>query len=148
MKRLITFIVCLLVISCGNLRQLPHTDTIQKDSIRVSKEHLDSVYANNRQIDSVYKRDSIVVFIKGDTIAKYVEKETVRIKLQRDTVYKFSIRTDTVYIEHRDTLRIIPPPIEVEKPIKWYNRTFIWIGRLCCLAVLLWLLFSLIKRKL
>lgn len=35
----------------------------------------------------------------------------------------------------------------VEKPLKWYDQGFIWVGRICCLAAILWTIFLYIRRK-
>lgn len=35
----------------------------------------------------------------------------------------------------------------VEKPLKWYDQGFIWAGRICCLAAILWTIFLYIRRK-
>lgn len=36
---------------------------------------------------------------------------------------------------------------KVSKAVQWYERPLIWIGSLCCIAVLLYILFIYLKRK-
>lgn len=36
---------------------------------------------------------------------------------------------------------------KTSRAIRWYERPLIWIGSLCCIAVLLWLIFIYIHKK-
>ena len=36
---------------------------------------------------------------------------------------------------------------KISKAVQWYERPLIWIGSLCCIAVLLYILFIYLKRK-
>lgn len=52
------------------------------------------------------------------------------VELNDSIVYKYKDRT-----------------VYVEKQMKWYDKGFIWVGRLCCIAVILLVLFLYLKRK-
>lgn len=75
----------------------------------------DSIYINNIQVDSVYKRDSVYIDRSGDTI--YVYKDRY--------VYKYKNRTDTMYTTVVDSIRI---PYPVEKELSRWEKAKIELG--------------------
>lgn len=58
--------------------------------------------------DTFLARDSVILFIRGDTVSERVVRERIRLRLIRDTVR--DVRRDTVTVT-----RIVPRP-EKEKP--------------------------------
>ena len=91
-------------------------------------------------------RDSVYIYLKGDTVTKYVYKERQQWQIARDTVYRDRWRVDTLRTERVDSLRI-EVPVYIEKPIKWYNQGFIWFGRVCLAALLLWAIYKIVRWK-
>ena len=77
-------------------RIIEHT-SYQRDTLVVSKS----------QVDSVYKRDSIFVKEKNDTVYIYREKERIRYQIIRDTTLRVSV--DSVVVE-----RVKEVPVEKE----------------------------------
>lgn len=104
----------------------------------------DTTYVERVQIDSVYKRDSIYVKDKGDTVYIYKELWREKYKYLRDTVAV--VRVDSVAVEREKI-------VEVEKPLSkwksWQLRAFPWLLGLLGIAGL-WTfrkpLLKLIKR--
>lgn len=124
-RAVILLLAALLLSACSTIRYVP-VETVRSDTlIRIVA-----------RLDSIYVRDSIYVFQKGDTVTKYVEKWR----------YKYKTLTDTLYISKRDTVTVTVTEVR-EKPIKWYNQGFIWLGRLCLIALILWAIFLYLKRK-
>ena len=82
----------------------------------------DTTYIQKVQIDSVYKRDSIYVKDKGDTVYIYRELWREKYKYLRDTVAV--VRVDSVAVEREKI-------VEVEKPLSkwksWQLRAFPWL---------------------
>ncbi len=82
----------------------------------------DTTYVERVQIDSVYKRDSIYVKDKGDTVYIYKELWREKYKYLRDTVAV--VRVDSVAVEREKI-------VEVEKPLSkwksWQLRAFPWL---------------------
>lgn len=125
-RAVILLLAALLLSACGSIRYVP-VETVRSDTL----------IRNVTRLDSIYVRDSIYVYQKGDTVTKYVEKWR----------YKYKTKTDTLYIAKRDTVTVTVTEVR-EKPIKWYNQGFIWVGRLCCIAFILWVIFLYLRRKL
>nr|DAH91579.1 MAG TPA: hypothetical protein [Caudoviricetes sp.] len=94
--------LALLVTSCGAARKQVETIYLR-----------DTTYISKVQVDSVFKRDSIFVKEKNDTIYIYKEKVRDRYRLLRDTVYRHKV--DSVYI---DKVR----EVKVEKELTAWQR--------------------------
>ena len=125
-RAVILLLAALLLAACSTIRYVP-VETVRSDTL----------IRNEARLDSIYVRDSIYVYQKGDTVTKYVEKWR----------YKYKTNTDTLYIAKRDTVTVTVTEVR-QKPIKWYNQGFIWVGRLCCIALILWTIFLYLRRKL
>lgn len=82
-----------LVASCGAAR-------VQTQTIYVR----DTTYISKLQVDSVYKRDSVFVKEKGDTIYKYIERYRDRYKFLRDTIYRYKV--DSVYVDKERVVKV------------------------------------------
>ena len=143
MKHILWIVALLMLMSCAATRKASTEEVT--DNYR-STEKLDSIFINAIQRDSIYLRDSIYVREKGDTLYKYVEKIRYKYITRQDTITRYELKVDTVY---RDSGRVevYERPVYVEKPVKWYNKGFIWLGRMCCIAAILWALFLYLKRK-
>ena len=104
---IIGVIVALILAMCSCTRTVyvPQT-SIQRDSI----------YLTQYKRDSIYMHDSIFQFLKADTM--YIEKW--------HTKYIERLSTDTLYIERNDTIR---EPYPVEKPLTYWQRNFMSIGK-------------------
>lgn len=145
MRKLLLTILLLILAGCASQRATT-THQVERDSVYYSRAHVDSLFKAIWQRDSVYRRDSIIIYQRGDTVTRYVEKEVYKWRNRTDTVYRDRLRVDTVYMERTDSVHV-EKPVYIEKPIKWYNQGFIWVGRLCIIALILWVLFLYLKRK-
>lgn len=92
----------------------------------------DTLWRERVQVDSIYKRDSVYIREKGDTIYIYKERIRDRYILRRDTLVR--VVRDSVAVE-----RI--KEVKIEKPLSWAQRlkirAFWWLfGALALL--LLW----------
>lgn len=142
MKHLLC-ILALLLTSCVATKRTTK-ETLEREYN--STQHLDSLFTSTLSRDSIYIHDSIYVREKGDTLYKYVEKIRYKYMIRQDTITRYTLKVDTVY---RDSGRVEvhERPEYVEKPVKWYNKGFMWLGRMCCIAAILWALFLYLKRK-
>lgn len=85
----------------------------------------DSVFFNRIQTDSVYVMDSVLV-VKGDTITEYRYRY----------VYRYKDRTDTLYINRTDSIRV-PYPVEVERKLTLWQRVKVGLGGYAIAAVII-----------
>lgn len=99
----------------------------QKQIIEVPVETVKTEYIHDTKIDSVYVRDSIDRWRKGDTVFIYKEH----------TKYKYLNKTDTIV-----RVDSIPKIIKAEtvkevevNHIKWYQKTLMWIGGIMSLIL-------------
>ena len=112
-------LAALLLCSCGSVRYVP-----------VERVKTDSTYLTRVRHDSIY------VYQKGDTVTKTVERWRYLYRDRVDTLYMSRVDTVTVHdVEYRD------------KPERWYDTGFRRLGQLCVLALLAWMLWGLVKRK-
>lgn len=98
MRTLVYILIILLtsaICSCRSVQYVP-----------VESVKIDSVYLSKVMRDSVYIKDSVLI-VKDDTIKEYRYKY----------IYKYKDRTDTVYSEKVDSIRV-PYPVEVQLT-KW-----------------------------
>ena len=136
-------ILLLALTACSPCRQVVE----QSDSVSHVAHERDSVSHVAHERDSVSRRDSVYVYRSGDTLYIYKERQLVKWRERVDTTTKHKERADTTtrVAERREETT---PPAPAADPIKWYDHAAIWVGRLCLLALLLWLIFLYIKRKL
>ena len=121
-----------------------HT-SVRRDSVNQRQIH----WQDTRQHDSIFKQDSVLVYIKGDTVIKerWHNLTTTRWKTTTKTdtivcdIYKFV--TDTVkvkyYVNRYKTK-------EVEKPVSTWQRVRIFIGD-CVILFLFLLAVKWIKER-
>lgn len=103
MRRLLAIVCAVMMLSsCGALRKQIETVYVR-----------DTTYISKVQVDSVFKRDSIFVKEKNDTIYVYKEKVRDRYRLLRDTIYQHSV--DSVYV---DKVR----EVKVEKQLNAWQK--------------------------
>ena len=96
--------------------------------VEVPIEVIKKEYIHNTRIDSVYIKDSIDRWQKGDTL--YITKW--------HTKYKYIINTDTVL--KTDTITKVVTVVEEKKveinKLKWYQSTLMWIGGIVSLIII------------
>ena len=121
-----------------------HTN-VRRDSLNQRQIHLQ----DTQQHDSVFRQDSVIVYINGDTVIKerWHNLTTTRWKTTTKTdtifvdIYKFV--TDTVkvkyYVNRYKTK-------EVEKPVSTWHKIRLFIGD-CVLLFLALIAFNWIKER-
>ena len=134
MKQIIGFLwgllVCALIsmfTGCTTTKYVPVPEYHYKDSVRV---------VNHR--DSIYSRDSIFVYSKGDTI--YHEHFNMK--------YKEFLHNDTIVVNRVDSVRV-PYPVEktvVKHALFAYQRFFMWVGIISLVGIIAFVIWRT-KRK-
>lgn len=103
------------------------TEYIPVESIRY-----DSIFIAKLQKDSIFIRDSIHVKEKGDTI--FIDKLKY--------IYRYTGKSDTVYIERRDSIQI---PYPIEKKLTRWQQIKIDFGGFAIEAIFILVLYLLIR---
>lgn len=119
-----------LATSCSSSKVIP-SQTIISDTVRIFSQHIDSIFISD---STVISKSAI-----GDTIL--IDKSKWR------TEKLTKINTDTIYINHTDSISI---PTPIEKPFSNWQATKMKIGEitiiLLCIAFAI--LFFSLSRKL
>lgn len=124
----VLFVLCLLC-GCKQVQYVP-VETVR----------FDTTYINKVQRDSVYRRDSIYVHDRGDTVTVYRDR------------YLFVDRAvhDTLYVNRTDSIRV---PYPVEKELTRWERVKLELGGwafgiiiVSALVIVGWLVYRM-RRK-
>lgn len=133
MKKLVFIVIAILLFSaCRTI-----TKTIEVP-VEIPVEVIKKEYIYDTKIDSVYIRDSIDRWQKGDTlfITKY------------STKYKYLNRVDTIL--KVDTIpKIISTTIEKKVEVNhiyWYQKTLMWLGGIAVILLIVVITYK-IKKK-
>lgn len=149
----VLIITPLLILGCSCAKTATN-NTVYHDSAHNSV-RLDSVnqrqihWQNTRQQDSVFKQDSVLVYIKGDTVIKE------RWHNLTTTRWKTTTKTDTIvgdtYVFVTDTVKVKQyvnryKTKEVEKPASTLHKIRLFAGD-CVILFLFLLLANWIKER-
>ena len=141
MKRILLLIaVCLLVTSCNHFKQIVekpvyiHDTTFRyiRDSVKVT----DSIFTDRETIIREADRATLAEF--G---IKLKDNEKAILLLQRELVERIreieKMRSDSTEHSKETPVEVTTKEIkEVEKPLKWYQKTLIGAGAIALLALL------------
>lgn len=119
---------CLLLLatSCHQLKHTVEVPVYVHDTTFVAKEVHDSTYID-----------------KWHTV--YVNGDTVRLR-DSIVVYRYRVKTDTSYIYvEKPVIVSKTETVEVKKPLTWWQKTLVWIGVLCLVGIVLWLVWKFRK---
>lgn len=143
--RLLALMACaLLMAGCATTKNEAYQARRGSEYAAVNRQ--DSTVSAATLRDSVYFRDSISIVHKGDTVTKYVERTRYRLSARADTVFRYRLRTDTLVVVRSDSV-VVHRPLHAGKRLRWYDNCFAYIGRLCCIAAILWAIFIYLRRK-
>jgi hypothetical protein len=118
--------LCLMLIGCKTVKHTVEVPVYIHDTTQTVKEVHDSTY--NDRWHTIYQKD--------DTIYMH------------DSIYvtHWKIKTDTIYSSTEIPIPITnTETVEVEKPLTWWQKTFVWIGVLCLIGIVLWVVLKLRK---
>ena len=78
--------------------------------------------------DSIFRRDSVWMYMKGDTVWKEKYSILYKDKWRERIVYRDSIKVDSISV---------PYPIVTEKKMRWQDKlAYVGIGVIACLIIL------------
>ena len=111
---------------CKAVKQTVEVPVYVHDTTYVAKEVHDSTFIDRWHTE----------YQKGDTIFITNEVTKTVTKILTDTAYKYIEKPVTV-----SKTEIV----EVEKKLGWWQKTFVWIGVLCLIGIVLWLVWKFKK---
>lgn len=130
MQRLIYILTLIVCCACGQIKYVPTVE-----------HQIDTVYKSNNiyQHDSIYVYNNTTTQIKGDTvyIRETLYKDRWKIKEVHDTTYKDKIVEKTITEKEY-----------IEKELTTLQKLFMLLGRVFSFALILFLIYKLIKTKL
>ena len=130
MQRLVYILILIVCCACGQIKYVPTVE-----------HQIDTVYKSNNiyQHDSIYVYNNTTTQIKGDTvyIRETLYKDRWKIKEVHDTTYKDKIVEKTITEKEY-----------VEKEFTTLQKLFMLLGRVLSFALVLFLIYKLIKTKL
>lgn len=143
-------IISMLLCGCRTTRYVPVESVRTEYKDRVVAVH-DTVRDSVRVSNDVYRHDSVLIKIQGDTV--YIERWHTL--LQSSSLQNRAERSkavhDTLYVNRTDSVRV---PVAVERKLTRWERVnrsvmdvFAVIGMITAVAVVGLLLLWLIKRK-
>lgn len=106
-----------------------------KEIIEVPVEVIKKEYIHDTRTDSIYIKDSVDRYIKGDTVFIYKERTKFRYINKTDTVLKI----DTIpKILVKKTVK----EVEVNH-IKWYQKLLMWVGGIMSLILTGYIIYKI-----
>ena len=97
----------------------------------------DTLTHNTFLHDSVFLHDSTFVLLKSDTV--YIDRT--------HTEYRYKLIHDTTSVIKEIPVEVTATEIkEVEKPLKWYQSGFIYLGIIAFLAGLCYIAYQLFNK--
>lgn len=143
----IALLICFVITCCVGCK--PHkevvTEYVEQPVVVTQEHHTESVRVDIVR-DTIHQRDSIYHYIKGDTVRiekwHYLQGTTNVVRV--DTLHVY----DSVpYPVRVDVEKFITNTVEVEKPLRWWQKTLMGIGGLALIAVGIMTAYKMGKRK-
>lgn len=117
---LVVLVTLLLCISCKSTTYT--AESTDQSSVNIE-------YRDRLVYDSLYIKDSVYVYVKGDTIVKYKEKYDTRIVHVTDTV----IRVDTLIT----TVTNMEVQVKEVNRLHWWQKCLMYLGLVMLMVIIL-----------
>ncbi len=140
MRSFYLFLIICLVLLCGCRGTKTITERVEVPVVVTQEHHTESVKVDHVR-DSVFQRDSVYYYVKGDTVRiekwHYLQGTTNVVRV--DTLHVY----DSVpYPVRVDVEKFITNTVEVEKPLWWWQKTLMIIGGIAMIALLLLIIYK------
>lgn len=118
MRRILFIIpILLFLISCSTHRQI----------VEVPVEVVKTEYIHDTKTDSVYVKDSVDRWIKGDTVFIYKEHTKYKYLNKTDTIVKVDSIPKIINVTNTEVVEV--------NHIKWYQKILMWVGGIATLLL-------------
>lgn len=133
-------ILCLVLTLDGCRGTKTITERVEVPVVVTQEHHTESVKIDHVR-DTVFQRDSVYYYVKGDTVRiekwHYLQGTTNVVRV--DTL----IKVDSVQVPVV-TERVVTQIEKVEKPLKWWQKGLMWAGGI---GILLLVFFITVKIR-
>lgn len=135
-------IICLVLTLDGCRGTKTITERVEVPVVVTQEHHTESVKVDHVR-DTLIQRDSVYYYVKGDTVRieqwHYLQGTTNVVRV--DTLHVY----DSVpYPVRVDVEKFITNTVEVEKPLKWWQKGLMWAGGI---GILLLAFFITVKIR-
>lgn len=147
---IVACIIISMFVGCKSVKYIPVETVRTNTQYKTNTVHdtiIDSVFMHN----DVYKHDSVITYLRGDTIFVDRWHTIIQTTLDKGRKLHSNVVHDTIYINKADSVRV---PVPVERQLtKWEkaNNTvkdiFSIVGMIVTLIVIAFVVLWLIKRK-
>ena len=142
----LALLICLLISLCSCK---PHKEVVSEhiqEPVYITNEHHTESVRVDIVRDTIHQRDSIYYYIKGDTtiIERWHYYTNNNNSIRVDTLLKVdSVQVPVEVVREKEVTKIE----EVEKPLKWYQKTLMGLGGLLLIALALLGAYRIGKKK-
>lgn len=147
---IVACIIIIMFVGCKSVKYIPVETVRTNTQYKTNTVHdtiIDSVFMHN----DVYKHDSVITYLRGDTIFVDRWHTIIQTTLDKGRKLHSNVVHDTIYINKTDSVQV-PVPVE-RKLTKWektYNTVkdiFSIIGMIVTLMIIAFVVLWPIKRK-
>lgn len=147
MKKILAIIVTLflLLMSCKPTKEI-QIERVEVPVVVTQEHTVESVKIDHVR-DTLIQRDSVYYYVKGDTtiIEKWHHTQGNTIVTRVDTLHVYDSVPYPVEVVKE---KVVTKIEKVEKPLKWYQKTMIWIGGLAMIVGALVIAWKVGRKKL
>ena len=143
MRPIYLFLILCLVLTLDGCRGTKTiTERVEVPVVVTQEHHTESVKVDHVR-DTLIQRDSVYYYVKGDTVRiekwHYLQGTTNVVRV--DTLHVY----DSVpYPVRVDVEKFITNTVEVEKPLRWWQKGLMWAGGI---GILLLVFFITVKIR-
>lgn len=124
MKKILPILCLVLLCGCHGTKTI--TERVEVPVVVTQEHHTESVKIDHVR-DTLIQRDSVFHYVKGDTVRiekwHYLQGTTNVVRV--DTLHVY----DSVpYPVRVDVEKFITNTVEVEKPLRWWQKGLMWAG--------------------
>ena len=146
MRKILAILVTLflLLISCKPTKEI-QIERVEVPVVVTQEHTVESVKIDHVR-DTLIQRDSVYYYVKGDTtiIEKWHHTQGNTIVTRVDTLHVYDSVPYPVEVVKE---KVVTKIEKVEKPLKWYQKTMIWIGGLAMIVGGLVIAWKVGKKK-
>lgn len=113
MKNILIIVALIILASCTTTKYVDRVVEVPVETVKTE-------YITDVKYDSLYVKDSIFMYIKGDTVFKYKEKQNYKYVYQTDTV----VRVDSI----PKVITVTKTDVQYINKLTWVQKILMYLG--------------------